>query len=65
MAASNKVDLVAGTQKCTVDIDHAERILNMPKNGGWELPEDSKFKTKDTEGVISLVKKGKASSSED
>ena len=24
------------------EIKHAERILNMPKNGGWEL-KDSKF----------------------
>lgn len=25
------------------DIDHAERLLRMENNGGWQLPEDSNF----------------------
>lgn len=25
------------------EISHAERILRMPHNGGWELPENSQF----------------------
>lgn len=24
-------------------IEHAERLLRMPRNGGWALPKDSKF----------------------
>ena len=23
--------------------EHAERLLRMPRNGGWALPKDSKF----------------------
>lgn len=26
-----------------LDIDHAERLLRMPNNGGWTLPENSNF----------------------
>ena len=25
------------------EISHAERLLGMVSNGGWELPEDSKY----------------------
>lgn len=25
------------------EISHAERLLRMPNNGGWHLPENSKF----------------------
>ena len=25
------------------EIDHAERILRMKNNGGWQLPENSKY----------------------
>ena len=29
-------------------LEHAERLLRMPNNGGWVLPKDSKFElTKD------------------
>ena len=24
-------------------LEHAERLLRMPRNGGWTLPENSKF----------------------
>lgn len=26
------------------EINHAERILRMPNNGGWTLPKDSEYK---------------------
>lgn len=26
------------------EINHAERLLRMPNNGGWYLPEDSAYK---------------------
>ena len=40
------------------EIDHAERILRMPRSG-WKLPEDSNFEFSD--GIISRrdKKKGK------
>ena len=25
------------------EVSHAERLLKMPNNGGWQLPENSKF----------------------
>lgn len=25
------------------ELSHAERLLRMPRNGGWHLPENSKF----------------------
>lgn len=25
------------------EFSHAERLLRMPRNGGWHLPENSKF----------------------
>ena len=25
------------------EVSHAERLLAMPKNGGWHLPEDSQY----------------------
>ena len=28
-------------------IEHAERLLRMDKNGGWELPKDSPYEFKD------------------
>ncbi|AFM54788.1 hypothetical protein B620_gp10 [Croceibacter phage P2559S] len=28
----------------TLEISHAERLLKMPQNGGWKLPENSPYK---------------------
>ncbi len=39
------VTLENETLKTTLDfeVSHAERLLKMPNNGGWQLPENSKF----------------------
>lgn len=39
------VTLENETLKTTRDfeVSHAERLLKMPNNGGWQLPENSKF----------------------
>lgn len=39
------VTLENETLKTTRDLEvsHAERLLKMPNNGGWQLPENSKF----------------------
>jgi hypothetical protein len=29
------------------EISHAERLLRMPKNGGWQLPKDSEYEYRD------------------
>lgn len=36
---------------------HAERLLRMPNNGGWELPKTSEYKFEN--GVIVRANKGK------
>lgn len=33
------------------EINHAERILRMPNNGGWQLPEDSEYKFDFNNGI--------------
>lgn len=39
------------------EVSHAERLLAMPNNGGWQLPKESEYEYKD--GTISRrVKKG-------
>lgn len=42
-AKSTRVTLVAGEQVQDFEFTHAERILRMPSNGGWHLPDDSKY----------------------
>lgn len=33
------------------EIAHAERILRMPNNGGWHLPENSKYTFDEEYGI--------------
>lgn len=33
------------------EIEHAERLLMMPNNGGWELPKDSTFEFTKENGI--------------
>lgn len=33
------------------DIEHAERLLNYPNNGGWKLPADSTFDFSPENGI--------------
>ena len=33
------------------DVSHAERLLRMQKNGGWQLPENSKFEFSKENGL--------------
>lgn len=37
--------------KKTFEINQAERILRMPKNGGWKLPEDSPYYFDNANGI--------------
>lgn len=41
------------------EITHAERLLRMPNNGGWHLPEDSEYKFSHDNGIIRERSKGK------
>ena len=41
------------------EINHAERLLRMPNNGGWQLPEDSAYKFDFNNGIgVRQDKKG-------
>lgn len=42
-AKTTTVTLVANGVTREFEISHAERLLNMPDNGGWHLPDNSKF----------------------
>ena len=42
-AKTTTVTLVANGVAQDFELSHAERLLNMPNNGGWHLPENSKF----------------------
>ena len=42
-AKSTTVTLVANGVTREFEFSHAERLLRMPNNGGWTLPEKSKF----------------------
>lgn len=37
------ITLQVGDRLQDFEISHAERILRMPNNGGWRLPEDSNY----------------------
>ena len=45
MAKFTNVELenTAADQRQEFEINHAERLLRMPNNGGWQLPEDSPY----------------------
>ena len=54
MAAKvTKVKLVCPPHNLTeeFEIKHAERLLRMPNNGGWRLPENSDFKFDKDNGI--------------
>lgn len=60
MSKSNNVVLSNKNEKVgdlTLEINHAERLLLMPRNGGWELPENSPYKL-DKNGIVRKSSKG-------
>lgn len=40
------------------DINHAERILRMPDNGGWRLPKDSPYQFEYYDGITKRTNQG-------
>lgn len=50
---TTKVLLKCTTLKTTreFEIAHAERLLRMQNNGGWQLPENSKFEFSKENGI--------------
>lgn len=52
-------DTANKTSSC-FEIEHAERILRMPNNGGWELPINSKYQFNTSDGIT--IKRNKRDS---
>ena len=65
MERTNRVVLQVGDKKQEFEINHAERILRMPNNGGWHLPEDSNYLMDEVNGLTSKRNKGKNKKSEE
>lgn len=60
----SKIFLVCGSLEREFEVTHAERLLKMPNNGGWELPQDSNYEYNKDNGVISKRNKGNNKKSE-
>jgi len=56
----NVVILEADGIRREFEINHAERILRMPNNGGWKLPSDSIYIMDKNNGLIIKRSKGTA-----
>ena len=54
-----------GDKRQEFEINHAERILRMPDNGGWHLPDDSNYLMDEVNGLTSKRNKGKDKKSEE
>lgn len=52
------VELQAGDNKQEFEINHAERILRMPNNGGWQLAKGSAYQFTKADGITSRKNKG-------
>ena len=65
MERTNRVVLQVGDKRQEFEINHAERILRMPNNGGWHLPEDSNYQMDEVNGLTSKRHKGKDKKSEE
>ena len=59
MERTNTVVLQVGNVKQEFEINHAERILRMPNNGGWHLPDDSNYEMDQQNGIVTKRNKGK------
>jgi hypothetical protein len=65
MERTNRVVLQVGDKTQEFEINHAERILRMPDNGGWRLPDDSNYQMDEVNGLTSKRNKGKDKKSEE
>lgn len=65
MERTNRVVLQAGDKTQEFEVNHAERILRMPNNGGWRLPDDSNYQMDEVNGLTSKRNTGKNKKSEE
>lgn len=59
------VELQAGDNKREFEINHAERILRMPNNGGWHLSKGSAYKFTKADGITNKRNKGAGTKSQE
>lgn len=46
------------------EINHAERILRAPENGGWKLPDDSPYQFDYYDGITKRTSQGNSQKAE-
>lgn len=51
------LETASGTQR-EFEINHAERILRSPENGGWKLPDNSPYQFDYYNGIIKRTSQG-------
>lgn len=51
------LETARGTQR-EFEINHAERILRSPENGGWKLPDNSPYQFDYYNGIIKRTSQG-------
>ena len=51
------LETASGTQQ-EFEINHAERILRAPENGGWRLPKDSPYQYDYYNGITKRTNQG-------
>ena len=56
-AKETRVRLIAPGFDEEFEFSHAERILQMPNNGGWHLPDDSPYEFKDNAIISRGIKR--------
>lgn len=55
----SRVTLVTASGKMQeFDIEHAERILRAPENGGWKLPDNSPYQFDYYDGITKRTNQG-------
>lgn len=59
MTKSTQITLVIPQRemRISLSVEHAERLLRMKRNGGWQLPSNSEYVFEN--GIISKRSKGK------
>lgn len=61
----SEIELQVGDKVQTFEISHAERLLRMTNNGGWEIPEGSIYKFNAKNGTIFRSDKGDSTESKE
>ena len=61
---ATRITLQVGDVLTDFEASHAERILQLPNNGGWHLPEDSGYQFDEINGITARRNTGKTKAAE-